>query len=186
MRLELLHILPLLSYYLYSIEKTPLFFSYLGNTIASSSCIVVCVCALPRVLTCLFLTFYLVPMLFKLKYKKPIRFGKFRKEFIRQLIERRAQSKHTTGRLIIGDNPVRLPTWHFLSLVPATATGKIAQRACVVCNHTSRPEKKRRETRYQCDICNVGLCVMGYFEDYHTLKHFEILLYTDQGYCGLS
>lgn len=91
---------------------------------------------------------------------------------IRELIEKHGPSKHTVGRPIIGDDPIRLTARHFPSLVPATATGKVAQRACVVCNHTSRREKKRKEARYQCDICNVGLCVIGCFEDYHTLKHF--------------
>ena len=80
-------------------------------------------------------------MLFNVKHKKNLQFGEFGKELIRQLIERHAQSKHTIGRPIIGDNLIRLIARHFPSPVPATATGKTAQRACVVCNHTSRPEK---------------------------------------------
>jgi hypothetical protein len=48
---------------------------------------------------------------------------------------------------------------HFPSLVPETATGKSARRACIVCNHKSGREKKRRNTLYQCDVFNVGLCM---------------------------
>ena len=91
---------------------------------------------------------------------------------IRQLIERYAEPKHPISRPIIGDNPIGLTARYFPSLVPATATGNTGRRACIVCNHTSRREKKNTNTRYQCDICNIGLCVIGCFDDYHTLKHF--------------
>ncbi|CAF1383641.1 unnamed protein product, partial [Didymodactylos carnosus] len=96
-------------------------------------------------------------MLFKVKHKKTIQFGDFRNELIRQLIERHAQPKTPTGRPTIGDNPKRLTARHFPSLVPPTATGKIARISCIVCTHTSRREKKRTDTRYQCDVCDVGL-----------------------------
>ena len=55
---------------------------------------------------------------------------------------------------------------------------KSAQRAAIVCNYTSRRDKKRRDTRYQSDICNVGLCVIGCIKNYHTLKYFYILIKT--------
>ena len=87
-------------------------------------------------------------MLFTVKHKNNTQFGEFRKELIRQLIERHAQSKHTIGRSIVEGNLIRLNARHFPSLVPATATGKTAQTACVVCNHTSRRGKKRKKTRY--------------------------------------
>lgn len=111
-------------------------------------------------------------MLFKVKQEKTIQFGDFRIELIQQLIERYSDPKHSIGRPIMGDNPIRLTARHFPSLVPETATGNAGRRACIVCNHTSRREKKCTYTRYQCDVCNVGLCVIACFEDYHTLKHF--------------
>jgi CRISPR/Cas system-associated protein Cas10 (large subunit of type III CRISPR-Cas system) len=67
---------------------------------------------------------------------------------------------------------IRLIARHFLSLVPTTTTGKIPRRACIVCNHTRRREKKCADAHYQCDVCNVGLCTIGGFEGYYTLKHF--------------
>ena len=110
--------------------------------------------------------------LFKLKHGKNISFGDFRIQLIRQRIERYAQPKRSIGRPIIGDNPLRLTARHFPSLVPAIAAKKTAQRYCVVCSHTSRRERKRTDTRYQCDICDVGLCVVRCFEEYHTVKRF--------------
>ena len=111
-------------------------------------------------------------LLFKMKYEKSIQFGDFRIELIRQLIERYAEPKHTIARPIIGHNPIRLTARHFPSLVPPRARGNIGRRACIVCNPTSRGEEKRPTTRHQCDVCNVGLCVIGCFDDYHTLKQF--------------
>ena len=37
---------------------------------------------------------------------------------------------------------------------------------------TSRREKKCTDARYERGGCGVGLCAIGSFEDYHTLKHF--------------
>ena len=111
-------------------------------------------------------------MLFKVKHKESIQFNDFRLELIRQLIERYAQPKNPIGRPTIGENPIRLTARHFPSLVPPTDAGKMGRRSCIVCSHTSRREKQRSDTRYQCDVCNVGLCVVGCFEEYHTLKHF--------------
>ncbi|CAF1419084.1 unnamed protein product [Adineta steineri] len=111
-------------------------------------------------------------ILFKVKHKKSIPFGDFRRELIRQLIESYSQPRRIGGRPITNDNPIRLTARHFPSQVPATATQKNAQRDCIVCSRTNRREKKRKKTRYQCDVCDVGLCVIGCFEDYHTLKHF--------------
>ena len=65
---------------------------------------------------------------------------------------------------------MRVRVRHFPSLVPATATENTGQRACIICNRTSRREKKNTNTCYQCDVCNVGLCVIGCFGDYHTVK----------------
>jgi hypothetical protein len=110
--------------------------------------------------------------LYKLKHGKNISFGDFRILLIRQLIERYAQPKRSIGRPTIEDNPLCLTARHFPSLVPATAAKINAQRYCVVCSHTSRRERKRTDTRYQCDICDVGLCAEGCFEEYHTVKHF--------------
>ena len=124
-------------------------------------------------------------MLFKMKHKKSIHFGDFRSELIRQLIERYSQPRPIGGGPITSDNPVRLTERHFPSLVPATATQKSPRRDCIVCSRTSRRERKRKKTGYQCDICDVGLCVIGCFGDYHTLKHVRVFFYTTETHYAL-
>ena len=101
-----------------------------------------------------------------------IQFADFLIELIRQLIARYAEPKRPIGHPIIRDNPIRLTASHFPPIVPAIAIRNIGRRACIVGKHTSRHEKKNTSTRYQCNVCNVGLCVIGCFEDYHTLGHF--------------
>ena len=88
------------------------------------------------------------------------------------MIERCAEPKHPIDRPIIGGNPIRLTARYFPFLATPPTIGNIGRRACIVCNHTSRRKKKYTNTRCQCDVCNVGLCVIGCFENYYTLEHF--------------
>jgi len=110
--------------------------------------------------------------LFKLRHGSNVPFENFRIQLIRGLIERYAQPKRALGRPVSGDNPLRLTERHFPSLVPPTAANKNVQRYCIVCSQTPKGAKKRTDTRNQCAICDVALCVVGCFEVYHTLKHF--------------
>ena len=66
-----------------------------------------------------------------------------------------------------GDCPLRLTARHFPDLVPSTSK-KSASRKCMVCSK----KKVRRETRYQCNECDVGLCVQPCFRIYHTADKF--------------
>ena len=63
----------------------------------------------------------------------------------------------------------RLTDRHFPDLVPATATNTRACRRCFMCSHTTRRPKKRTESRYMCVECDVALCVVPCFREYHTL-----------------
>lgn len=110
--------------------------------------------------------------LFKFRHGSNVSFETFRIQLIRGLIERYAQPKSALGRPVIGENPLRLTERHFPSLVPPTAAKRNAQRYCIVCSQTCKREKKRTDTRSQCAVCDVGLCVVDCFEAYHTLKHF--------------
>ncbi|RUM31930.1 MAG: hypothetical protein DSY42_02030 [Aquifex sp.] len=49
---------------------------------------------------------------------------------------------------------------------------KKVQKACRVCSHTTRRERKRSDTRYYCHECDVALCIEPCFEEYHTMLHF--------------
>ncbi|KAG0728873.1 PiggyBac transposable element-derived protein 4 [Chionoecetes opilio] len=70
------------------------------------------------------------------------------------------------------DTPARLGVSHFISTIPATGTQRCPQRRCHVCQQTTRHAKKRKDTRYQCSDCNVGLCLEPCFKEYHTLIHY--------------
>ncbi|KAK3894509.1 hypothetical protein Pcinc_001763 [Petrolisthes cinctipes] len=52
------------------------------------------------------------------------------------------------------------------------ANGKKKPRDCYVCKHTTRRQKKRTRVVIICNECNIGLCIVGCFRDYHTLKNF--------------
>lgn len=106
--------------------------------------------------------------------KKPT-LQSFHFELIRQLIENNMEpriSRQRGGRPSIGENPTRLTQRHFPALVPSTEKKKNVTRVCHVCKHTKRREQKRRESRYMCNECDVALCVVPCFAEYHELKHF--------------
>ena len=61
------------------------------------------------------------------------------------------------------NNPERVTKRHFPSIYSNEASKKKNQvRKCVVCSK----QGKRRESRYYCSQCDVGLCVVPCFELY--------------------
>lgn len=107
-----------------------------------------------------------------LKSETHVALADFHLRLTRQIIEkyRTVEFQNKRGRHST-DYPLRLTERHFPSFVPATEKKKNATRKCVVCSKTDKKQKKRRETRYMCEICDVGLCVTPCFQEYHT-KHF--------------
>ncbi|GBO20913.1 PiggyBac transposable element-derived protein 4 [Araneus ventricosus] len=67
------------------------------------------------------------------------------------------------------ENVVRLTGRHFPSYVDESESRK-KSRKCAVCSLKINENGKRvrRESRFQCKNCNVGLCVAPCFEIYHT------------------
>jgi len=67
-------------------------------------------------------------------------------------------------------NPERLIGRHFIDYCPPTAKKQNASRMCVVCcSKVGESGKKvRKETRYCCPDCDVGLCLVPCFKLYHT------------------
>lgn len=59
---------------------------------------------------------------------------------------------------------------HFPSYVPATPKKSQPSRRCYICcrKNDETGKKIRKETRFQCTKCNVGLCVIPCFEIFHT------------------
>ncbi|KAK8769938.1 hypothetical protein V5799_013595 [Amblyomma americanum] len=98
----------------------------------------------------------------------------FRLELVRQLIEKyhEGNSKPKGGRPSKGEDPTRLTARHFLSLIPPTTAKQNPTRVCRVCTNTQHRPKQRKESRYLCSTCQVPLCVVPCFEEYHTKKVF--------------
>jgi hypothetical protein len=64
---------------------------------------------------------------------------------------------------------------HFATYVPPTANKTNATRYCKVCSDRGLKEsgkRKRKESRFWCKDCEVGLCFPQCFIDYHTLTNY--------------
>lgn len=95
----------------------------------------------------------------------------FRMQMIEKICENYGTSIETTkGRRRSIPAPSRLTERHFPGYVPATQKKTNATRICVVCSkkRDERGKKVRRESRYQCCECDVGLCAAPCFGLYHT------------------
>lgn len=105
-------------------------------------------------------------ILYKLKTGKTISIAKFQLKLIDQILKKYqklpARYSITPGNIYLS----RLNERHFPSLYEST--GKNRLRRCVVC----KKNDKRRESRYQCEECNVGLCVFPCFKIYHTELYY--------------
>jgi len=85
------------------------------------------------------------------------------------------ESGRTPGRRSAASgNPERLTGRHFPEHIPATAAKKEPTRTCVVCCSKRKHDGKkvRKESRYYCPDCDVGLCVSPCFRDYHTKVNY--------------
>ncbi len=110
--------------------------------------------------------------LYKTKNSKNIQLKEFRLQLIKNIISKYGSQKSISIGRPPTDSPLRLSARHFPSLVPSTSSKKAAQRKCYVCSHTTQGKQSVTYTRYQCEECDVGLCVVDCFKAYHTLKHF--------------
>jgi hypothetical protein len=112
--------------------------------------------------------------LFNVKTGNNISLADFQLQLIRQIIQNYHIPRQTSkrGRPSDGDQPLRLSERHFPSPVPPTPKKMYPSRQCHVCSNTTTGERRRRESRYMCAKCNVGLCVHPCFEKYHTLLNF--------------
>jgi hypothetical protein len=112
--------------------------------------------------------------LFNVKTGKNIALAEFQLKLIREIFQKfhkpRATSKR--GRPSAGDQPLRLTERHFPTVVPPTPKKQNPTRHCHVCTNTTVAERKRKESRYMCEKCGVGLCVHPCFEKYHTLTKY--------------
>lgn len=104
--------------------------------------------------------------------------AQFRLDLAEALIENYKSETASTsakrGRPGSSPNPLRLTDRHFPDFVPSTENKENAARRCAVCcsKRDEQGKKVRKETRYYCKECNVGLCAVPCFKIYHTQKNF--------------
>jgi hypothetical protein len=105
---------------------------------------------------------------------KNITLADFQLTLIREILQHYHTPRLTTksGRPSSGDQPLRLTERHFPSAVPPTEKKEKPARKCHVCANTRKKQKIRKDTRYMCAKCEVGLCVHPCFEIYHTQSTF--------------
>uniref|UniRef100_A0A8C5W7D9 PiggyBac transposable element-derived protein 4 n=1 Tax=Leptobrachium leishanense TaxID=445787 RepID=A0A8C5W7D9_9ANUR len=75
------------------------------------------------------------------------------------------------GRRAVGIvNPERLTGRHFMDYIPPSEKKAAPTRMCVVCcsKRDDRGKKIRKETRFHCPDCDVGLCAVPCFKIFHT------------------
>ena len=105
--------------------------------------------------------------------KPPLK--EFRLNLVRQILEKYGNPDRVPNGGRRSDNstmPLRLTARHFPDVLPSTEKKKYAMKPCFVCNHTKRKVKKRKDTRYQCKECDVPLCLIPCFKEYHTMSNF--------------
>lgn len=96
--------------------------------------------------------------------------GDFQLEVIRQLIEKYKtldleDSLLTTSR---STSALRLSA-HLADHMPEYTKDK-KSRASFVCQHTKINKRRRKESRFMCEICKVALCIVPCFKIYHKQK----------------
>ncbi|CAF1446263.1 unnamed protein product [Adineta ricciae] len=77
------------------------------------------------------------------------------------------------GRPSNEPTPARLISRHFPSFIPLTENKQKLARRCYVCTHPQNQiNRARHESRFECTLCHVALCVDPCFRIYHTVLNF--------------
>lgn len=105
--------------------------------------------------------------LYKTKTKEKINLADFHLKLTTELLGKFHQPRVRRKTTSV-ESPLRLTERHFPRKVPASEKKKNAARKCVVCSK----KKLRKESVYECEKCNVGLCVVPCFEIFHTQKNY--------------
>lgn len=98
----------------------------------------------------------------------------FRLDLVDRLIERHGTVNEKKGRPGILPNPVRLTERHFLEVIqPTEKKLRLTRQYFVCCSKRNDSGKRmRKETRYFCLDCDIGLCLPPCFKIYHTKAEF--------------
>jgi len=103
------------------------------------------------------------------KRKKSLSHLEFRKQLINDMITAHSFGMRTNGSTGPKNTHPLATERHFPSRYIGFGKKKNAQISCVVC----KARLKRKDTRYMCSICNVGLCIIPCFELYHTKHNYK-------------
>lgn len=78
------------------------------------------------------------------------------------------------GKYFNSSISLRLTERHFPSYVPPTSCKTEPRRRCIVCSSKRNDDGKRvrKESRYMCKDCDVGLCIIPCFQIYHTKEDY--------------
>ena len=97
----------------------------------------------------------------------------FREYIIKESIVKYHESiKKKRSRTRVLPSPLRLIERHFVDAIPATEKNMKPSRRCVVCSEN----KIRSDTRYMCQDCKVGLCVVPCFKIYQQKKNLKVFV----------
>ena len=108
--------------------------------------------------------------------KRRITLMQFKVDLARQLLEGADISDYSSrGRPRSLPSPDRLrgKDGHFPKYNPPPDGRAFFYKRCTVC----LKHGKRKETKFQCDKCEVPLCILPCFKDFHTKKNFNFSLY---------
>lgn len=103
--------------------------------------------------------------LLRMKKNEKYSMAEFHLQLIKEIIDRNMKLDESSNNRnsSTADHSLRLIEPHFPSYCKTVKTEKTL-RICVVC----KKNDTRRRSRYQCEHCNVGLCIVPCFKIYHT------------------
>jgi hypothetical protein len=117
-------------------------------------------------------------ILYKVITGKKISLAEFQLNVIRQLIETygSASRPSTSQTTRVANNPKRILKTellrHLPHKIPPTVNKTKPYRRCRVCIASTTKDKKRKMTNIMCEACDVALCSVPCFYDYHDKINF--------------
>jgi len=110
-------------------------------------------------------------VLYKLNNKSNIPLVDFIYKLIKDILTKYPTNKLRAVRNMQVDSPLRLTGRHFADLIPSIEGEKRPpSKRCHVCTI----KKHRKETRYMCLLCNVPLCIVPCFKNFHDKVRFDM------------
>jgi len=106
-------------------------------------------------------------IIYKKKTKSSISLYDFKKELVRQMLEKYKTDASVVGRPSSQPNSAKMIERHFPDYAGRSSgsSGSRRQRKrCVVCSKAGNEVK----TLYKCEQCDVALCIPICFKSYHT------------------